>query len=163
MPSVGDPIMAHDLGVSAVLSGTVSLATNSTTLQDVTGMSVSVVAGKTYEVRGAFFASNAAGTAEDIKYGFTFPTGTLRAGIVGGTSGGVSGSSATDMVLAFSAFTSGTTTIGVGLSTNVTVASVTGIYACTTSGTFQVQAAQNTSGANASSLAASSYIILRPL
>lgn len=160
MPAVGDPILAEDL-LHAV-SGSVALAASSTTLQNVTGLSVSVPASTVYAFRGVFFASVASGTTEDIKYGFTFPTGAqLRAAGTGGTTGGVTGGSASDVNLQLSTFTSGTTTQAFGLSTSVTMVVFEGILTMsTTAGTFQVQAAQNTSGLNVVTVAASSYIML---
>ena len=161
MVSVGDPIYAGDLPQLAI-SGSVNLDASSTTLQNVTGLSRPVTGGRTYQMRTVIYASNASGTTEDIKIGFSFPTGTLRAGAQGGTSTGVSGTTASDMQLIFQSFTSGSTAISFGLSTNITTLEIVGIYACTTSGTFQVMAAQNTSGSNISSIAASSHLTLLP-
>lgn len=160
MPAVGDPILAEDL-LFAQASST-PLATSSTTLQSITGLVVPVSANAVYIVSGALFASLASGTTEDIKYGFTFPTGaTLRLGAQGGTTGGVSGGASTDLSIPFSGFTSGSSTFGFGLSTNVTTVMIAGILTMSsTAGNFQVQAAQNTSGANVVTVAASSYILL---
>lgn len=160
MPNAGDPILAEDV-LTATLSSTVGFTNN--TLANITGLSVAVTDGNTYRVEQVLYASNAAGTTEDIKCGFSFPTGTLRLGVQGGTTGGVSGSTTTDMQLAFNAFTSGSTTISIGLSTSVTTIMFVGIYTCTASGTFQSMAAQATNGANTTNVAASSHLILTRL
>lgn len=163
MPSVGDVIKASDL-LFARLTSSFALTASNTTLEDVTGLSVSVPANTVYAVDCVLIGFNDAGTTEDIKYGFAFPTGaTLRGAIIGGTTGGVSGSSASDMTIfsPSSGFTSGSTALPVGLSTSATVARVSAVLVMSsTAGTFKVQAAQATSGTNISRVQTASYIML---
>jgi hypothetical protein len=161
MPAVGDPILAEDL-LFARLTSNFNLATSSTTLQNVTGLSVSVPANSVYVVEAVLLGINAAGTTEDIQYGFAYPSGgSLRAGAIGGTTAGVSGESATDVQLLGITMTSGSTTLRFGLSTTATTARINGVLSVgSTAGTFQLQAAQNTSGANVCTIQAQSYILL---
>lgn len=158
---VGDPILAEDEAF-AHLSSNFGLATGTTTLANVTGLVVPVVANAIYEVRCRFRHSNAAGTTEDVKYGFSFPTGsTMRMDAIGGTAGGVSGTTSTDMTLQSDAVTSGSTAFPFGASTSATSAYLDGILAVgSTAGNLQVMAAQNTSGANATSVLIFSYIVI---
>lgn len=161
MPNAGDLIVAEDV-VVARLTANVTLATSSTTLQDVTGLAAAALANEVYLVDMALFAQNAVGTTEDIKYGFTFPTGAaLRLAAIGGTTGGVSGANATDMFIRVQDITSGSTTMAFGVDTLITYTHMTGILTMSsTAGSLQVQAAQNTSGANAVSVRTGSYVKL---
>ena len=149
----------------ARVSADQALATSSTVLANVTDLVVSVEANATYT--GFLIPAwvGASGVAEDIKFGATFPTGATCDLTAAGpsTNLGAATAVATDVefVGRLSA-TSGTTVISYGASTNT----VTGIIAITlvtsaTAGSFQVQAAQNTSGVNAVTVKAGSKLILK--
>lgn len=161
MPAVGERALAADL-LFARLTGNVTLATSDTTLQDVTGLSVSVPANFIYVVDMVLGADVASGSTEDIKFGFTFPSGaSLRVHGMGGTTAGVTGSTASDMNIQATDITSGSTTLAYGTSTAGTWVLLRGVLVMSsTAGTFQVQAAQNTSGANAARVRGNSYIML---
>lgn len=158
----GSPILAEDV-LFARLTATTSLTTSSTSLQNVTGLSVSVVTNAVYVVDCLFLHDNVAGTTEDIQYGFTFPSGaTFTVGVIGGTAAGVSGSSSTDVsVVSTDSVSSGVTAFPFGCSTSGTAARVRGVLiTSSTAGTFQVQASQATSGGNASRVRRNSHITL---
>ncbi len=155
---VGDPILAEDVLI-ARLSSSFALATSSTTLQDVTGLSVSVPASSIYivDVMIAFIANS---STPDIKIGFTFPSALLRLGAVGGSAINTSGV-ASDLSMAFGTFTSGSTvrTFAADTGTAATVI-MRGILDIGTAGTFQVQAAQNASSADTVTVQSASYLLL---
>lgn len=158
---VGDPILAEDF-LSAFLTAGVNLNTSSTSLQNVTGLSVPVVANATYFVDFTPRHSIASGTTEDVQYGFTFPTGaTLRMLRLGGTPAGVSAGNSTDMSVTHDVFTSGSTAAAFGASTTTTGAIIRGILTMSsTAGTFQVQASQATSGGNVVTVQIGSALLL---
>lgn len=70
---VGSTISAKPL-FARLTSNTTSLVNNSTTLVDITGMSVALEANSVYELRGMIIYS--ADTAADFKMGWTVPAGT---------------------------------------------------------------------------------------
>lgn len=157
----GDPILAEDVLV-ARLNANISLATGSTALQNVTGLGIAVPANTVYLVEMSLQVLNAAGTTEDIKFGATFPAGaSLRLCAMGGSATGVAAGASTEMNVLVQNLVSGTTTFAFGASTSTTNVVLRGVLTMgSTAGTLQVQAAQNTSGANVSSVRVESYMLL---
>lgn len=161
--AVAAPFDIADFNIYAALPSDFSLAASSTTMQNVTGLSVPVAANAIYWVDAVLAASNAAGTVEDINYGFSFPAGAaLLAAGMGGTTGGVTGNNATDMFIPYGFATSGVGFCAFGASPTPSVAFVRGQLTTTgTAGTLQVMAAQNTSGVNVTKIHLGSRILLQ--
>jgi hypothetical protein len=137
--------------LSATVNPTFSLATGTTTLANVTGLAVTPRVSQDYKVSVVIGVDNVSGTTEDIKVGFTFPSGAvLIVGSVGGTPAGVGAGVSTDMSIVFTQVTSGSTAFTFGASTgNTTILFEGWLRMGATPGNLQVQAAQSTSGGNA--------------
>ena len=139
-----------------------ALTASSTTLQNVTELLVPVAANCTYD--GILVAASilAAGSTEDVKYGFTFPTGATCDYFNIGPATSVTTANGDGEFAARLAATSGTTANNFGnyssLPTNavIQISLITGANA----GNLQVQAAQNTSGVNVVTVKAGSKLIL---
>lgn len=155
--------------VSAIVSGDQSLATSNTTLQNITDLAIAVVANATYAIDLHIMATLSSGVAEDLKIAATFPTGAVLHNLValGGTPAGVATFVASDMFVGANggaSTTSGSAYATYGLSTSNT-GSVNPLLLImsSTAGTFQVQAAQNTSGANTVKILKGSLLVARRL
>lgn len=128
-----------------------SLATNSTTLQNVTGLVVAVTANTTYDGALIIAAANSSGTTEDVKYGFTFPSGATFDFFGVGPSTAITASNGDGEWGTQIGATSGVTTrsfgaVAGGVYTNTLL--LFRLAVASTAGNLQVQAAQATSGAN---------------
>jgi hypothetical protein len=159
--SVLSTLMSERTPLYATVAVDQNLTTSSTTLQNVTSLVVAVSANATYQMDVMVAAAESSGVAEDIDVAFTFPAGAtcFVYTLVAGTLGGVAGNSTTDMFVLASAATSGSTRYGAGLSTTVTNVILRCLLTVSsTSGNFQVQASQHTSGGNTVTVKASSYI-----
>lgn len=130
-----------------------NLDTNTTaTYTDVTGFSVPVMAGVTYDVTCRMFVTNPSLSTADIRFGFTGPGGTLHmahAGLdVGATSNIGSFRTVVDAADATSPY-DGTADIGLVAGVNTWMI-VDATYICTTTGTLQLRFRQGTAQATAS-------------
>lgn len=132
------------------LGSNFDLATASTTLQSVTGLVVALAANTTYIVDADLVSHLATGATEDIKYGATWPTGATVDIHASGPSTTLAASTAPDMKVVFQgSATSGTTTVDFGTTTSNTTSRLRFYVANgANAGNLQIQAAQNTSGAN---------------
>lgn len=147
--------------VSAKMSTTQALATSSTTLQDVTDLAASVTSDAKYEGLLVFACNLSSGSTEDVKVGFSFPTGAALSFGGVGPSTGVTGTAGDGEFIYQATATSGTTTIAYGVLSSRTVAVVSFFLdTAATPGTLQVMAAQNTSGANTVTVSSASRLIL---
>jgi hypothetical protein len=149
--------------LAARVTSTQNLATGTTTLASVNELVVVPSINGVYIADLTIVATLAAGTTEDIKIGLTFPTGaTVAGGVLGGTAAGVTGSSSTDLAInATAGWSSGVSAIPIGLSTSPTLSKFWLILVMgSTAGNFQVQAAQNTGGANVVSVNVGSTLTL---
>lgn len=169
IPSAGAKLRASVLSalitevrpLAAKKSANQNLTTSSTTLQDVTDLAVAVAANTTYEGLLIFATALSAGSTEDVKIGFTYPTGaTLAFGGIGPATT-VTATSGDGEFNYQSSSTSGTTTIAYGVFTSRTVVIISFyLDMSSTAGTLQVQAAQNTSGANTVTVSSASRMIM---
>lgn len=135
--------------------------TSSTTLQNDDHLAYTVGATGTYAVDVYLFAVSAANAAGDINVGFSFPTGTMH---WGGSGLDVTLASSVDGTMSAGAHlsaTSGTSAHGFGLSTATTLLVVHGLLIATATGTLQFMWCQNSSNANASTVKAGSYMLVR--
>lgn len=148
--------------IGSVMTVDQALATGTTTLANVSELVVPVASNTTYSGWLHLFYTNAVGTTEDIKVAFTFPSGAvLHFGGAGGVVGLTGTAGDIEAVGRLSA-TSGTTVISLGASTSTVQALIRLRLAVgSTSGSLQVQAAQNTSGANATTVKAGSSLEIR--
>lgn len=133
-------------------TGDQALTVSSTVLQDLTQLVIPAAANATYIGRAVLMAGNAVGTTEDVKYGFTFPAGSNFAWNPIGPATSVAASTGDGE---FNADTAGTNTRafgaiagGIYLTTEIDFLLITGA----TAGNLQAQAAQNTSGVNATTV-----------
>lgn len=135
-----------------------TLTPSSTTLQNVSELSVSVSASTNYDFEAVFLYDT--GTTPDIKLAFTFPAGaTLSYGPGGYLATGINFES---FFTAVHRQASGTSFAvgGLGAGTVAGVHVQGTLIVSTTAGTFQVQAAQNTSNASDTIVKADSRIRL---
>lgn len=143
-----------------------SLSSN-TTLQNDDELFLSVAASAKYVVDLQIFAITAANdVTEDIKLGFTFPSGsTLHFSGTGPNNADLSGAASSNSNgewIARMSATSGTTTIPYGMSGVELGLSLRAILiTSTTAGTLQLQWAQNSSTANALTVSAGSMMRAR--
>lgn len=136
--------------------------TSSTTLQNDDELALTVVASAEYHGELVAVFTSAANAAGDINIGFTVPTGsTLHFMGVGPHNSLASGSQVDGEFIARLSATSGSTVIPYGAST-VTTTGVIKIRLTTgaNAGTLQVQWAQQSSNANATTMKAGSYMWL---
>jgi hypothetical protein len=146
--------------VRAQLGADFPLATGTTTLANVTGLLVAVAANTTYVGQLFLAAILASGTTEDIQIAMTWPTGaTVHISTGELVVGATTFSSDFEMVYREN-YTSGTAICSAGL--NATLATWTmlnfTIATGANAGNLQVQAAQNTSGANVVTVQSGSYL-----
>jgi hypothetical protein len=143
------------------LGSDVALATSSTTLQNVTGLSVPVAASVTYEGWLAAAVVLSSGTTEDVKFGATFPTGAVFDFFAAGPATTVTTTAGDGEWTVRLSATSGSTSTSFGLTTNahtilLPITLVVGLNA----GTLQIQAAQATSGGNTVTVKAGTRLTL---
>jgi hypothetical protein len=137
-----------------------ALATSDTTLENITDLVIAVAANTKYLFNLCVVAVNAAGSTEDIKVGMSFPAGATCDFGGAAPAAGVTSSSGDGEWLRRLAATSGSTANGYGavvtnpLNLMLTVRLSTGANA----GNLQIMAAQNTSGGNATTVKAGSYL-----
>jgi hypothetical protein len=158
-PTVNDPSgtrAALGLAKFVMLSSDQSSITSNTTLADVTGLAVTLAANTTY--RGMIEMAYDTGATPDAKFGLTVPsgaTGYWYGGAVKNTADTATNFTYQSIATPFSA--------GGVASGTVLVAKFTITIVVTTAGTLQVQAAQDTSSATATTVKAGSCIDLRPV
>lgn len=172
-PVAGDPPAGHtqiqalanavdvdmqnvDRFMSGVMTGDISV-TSSTVLVNATGLTVTLAANSRFT-----FTCNCyyqAASASRFKWGYTGPAGMVT--IYGGIGLDVAATTTTGVSNVGIHTASGTRSFG-GTAANA-LAVVTGAIGTTTGGTFQVQFAQETSGATATILRANSSLIVRRL
>lgn len=134
------------------------LTASSTTLQDVSGLVVAMTTG----VSGAIYPFEAelfydAATAADIKFAFTIPTGaTMRWGLIAAATGG--GASGDGTFATATASASAIAAGGAGVATFLNARIWGELTMSTNAGNFQLQAAQNTSDASVTTVAARSRL-----
>ena len=138
-----------------------SLNTN-ITVQDDNHLSIAIPQAGTYVVECIIVASSAANAAGDIKFGFTFPTGTLHMFGAGLDTTLASGNEGTFNGRALNNDTaSPTATAAYGLSTTPTHIRVTVLLIATASGTLTLQWAQSASNANNTTVHEGSFMLAR--
>lgn len=139
--------------------------TSSTTLQNDDHLLYTIDATGTYLFDAWLFANSAADNAGDIKYGFSFPTGTVIFGGVGLVDTVTTGSSGSDQAIAFTTPTSGSSAISYATSNLsagfATMVYVHGILIATATGTLRLVWAQNSSNASATTLKSGSHMLVR--
>jgi hypothetical protein len=137
--------------------------TSSTTLVNDTHLSYAVVAG-TYIFDWYLVGTSAANAAGDIGVAWTYPTASLALAMGNGPDAGLaSGGIQTGQWSANSAITSGTLFNTYGLSTNNITIWLHNIFTFTASGTVQLQWAQASSSASASTLKTGSHVVPRQI
>lgn len=135
--------------------------TSSTTLVNDSQLAVSLPVTGTYLVDVWLYGVSAANAAGGIRYGFSFPTGTLHYGTIvpiASLASGTSGSG--DWATQLSA-TSGVAAGVGGLSTSTTMHYLHGRLSVTATGTLQFMWAQASSNTNASTVKAGSHMLVR--
>lgn len=135
--------------------------TSSTTLQNDDELSATIPAVGTYVFDLFIYATSAANAAGDIKIGFTFPTGSLRFSGIGPDVGLASGSVQAGQWFVHLSAASGTSAINFGLSTATVGIRIHGLFVASATGTLQVQWAQDSSNANASTVKAGSHLVVQ--
>lgn len=151
-----DNLNALDDRIRIVRKTAIESVASSTTLQNDDHLFFTAVAGQNYRFRCVLFVTNSGTQLADLKVAFTFPAGTMTFGVNALDTAATSPIGSANMTAIPSA-TSGTSTIAVAAgSDNVTI--IEGFFVCTTGGTVQLQWAQNTSQASATSLNVNSYI-----
>lgn len=133
----------------------------STTLQNDNHLLYAIDDTGTFEIDAWIYAASAADAAGDIKFGWSFPTGTLHFSGFGLDSTLASGQSGTFAAAAALSATSGTTALGFGLSTQNNTIHLHGHLAATATGTLQLMWAQVASNANNSTVKAGSHLRVR--
>ncbi len=149
-------LLGIDLGKipTVVQLGSDQGVTSSTTLANTTGLSFAATSGVTYFIDGILYVTG--DTAGDLKVGATHPGGTMQLDIVGiaNTVSSLPGNVSAAAVVA----SSGGSRDDLGTITGSTVAvRIMGYYACTSTGTFQLQHAQRSSSGTATTIKAGSY------
>jgi hypothetical protein len=134
---------------------------SSTTLQNDNHLAYTVGATGTYVFDLWLYCTSAANAAGDIKFGFTFPTGTCHFSANGPDSALASGTVQSTQWQAITSATSGTSALGFGASTSTNALEIRGILIATATGTLQLQWAQLASNASASTILAGSHMITR--
>jgi len=136
--------------------------TSSTAQQNDNELLLAVEANVTYIGALVVAATSAANAAGDINIGYTFPSGaTLHFWSIGAHNALASGSQADLEAIVRLSATSGTTVTPYGLSTaNINIVQPLLLTTSSTAGTLQMQWAQQSSNANASTVKAGSYMYL---
>jgi len=129
--------------------------TSSAVLQNDDHLLFSIPQAGTYAFEFVIFATSAANAAGDIQIQLTGPTGTFTFGGVGLDITLASGNTGTVNMAGIS------TTLNFGVSTTQTMILIKGILVATASGTLQLQWAQQTSNANATTVKAGSHMFVR--
>lgn len=141
-----------------------NVATSSTTLTDVTGLSVTVEAGATYELRGVLIY--ACTTVAQAKVGWTVPASSSGSWtLLGMNSSSTANTSSSarwqSQEWGSTNIVGGTTTTGsLGTTANRIVSHLSGVLITTAAGSVTLRAAQNVSEATALQVGANSYIML---
>ena len=135
--------------------------TSSAVLQNDDHLLYTISAAGTYVFDVILVGTSAANAAGDIAVGFTFPTGTLHLIGQGPDIGLASGNVQTGQWGAGLSIASGATFNGYGLSTNNVGIWLHGILIATATGTLQLQWAQNTSNASASTVKSGSHMVVK--
>jgi len=133
----------------------------STTLQNDNDLAYTVAATGTYIADLWLYVTSAANAAGDLNVGFSFPTGTLHYSAVGLGLGLASGNDGTVTPPTILSATSGSSVLGLGLSTALLLVRVHAILIATATGTLQFMWCQNSSNANNSTVKAGSHMIVR--
>jgi hypothetical protein len=133
--------------------------TSSTTLVNDTHLFQAVAAG-THVVDCYLFGTSGADSAGDVKFAFSFP-GTMTWYGDGPDTALATAATQTTQFFAYASATSGTSTIGYGLSASVLGIHLHGLLTATTAGTLRLMWAQFASNANASTLKAGSHMTVR--
>lgn len=136
--------------------------TSSTTLQDDNQLTLAVSANCTYAFRVWIMATDATDANGDIKFAFTFPTGAAcHFSGKGPHSLLASGAFGDGEYIARNTATSGSTVATYGLTTSVIGIELTGLLIVSgTAGNLQLQWAQNSSDANATTVQSGSFMTL---
>lgn len=136
--------------------------TSSTTLQDDNQLTLAVSANCTYAFRVWIMATDATDANGDIKFAFTFPTGAVcHFSGKGPHSLLASGAFGDGEYIARNTATSGSTVATYGLTTSVIGIELTGLLIVSgTAGNLQLQWAQNSSDANATTVQSGSFMTL---
>ncbi|MDX2697018.1 hypothetical protein [Streptomyces ipomoeae] len=136
--------------------------TSSTTLQNDNELVLAVSASATYFFRVWLMATDATDANGDIKFAFTFPTGAVcHFSGKGPHTLLASGAFGDGEYIARNTATSGSTVASYGLTTSVIGIELTGLLIVSgTAGNLQLQWAQNTSDANATTVQAGSFMTL---
>lgn len=136
--------------------------TSSIVLVNDSVLSLAIPAPGTYVIDTYLIASSAANSAGDINVGFGFPTGTLDFFCIGAIDPALTaGSIGTVNNNAILTATSGTSVIGLGLSTSINGIHVHANFVATASGTLNFMWCQNSSNASASTVKAGSHMTMR--
>jgi hypothetical protein len=154
------PLAAADLNaINGYVEKTADQSvTSSITLVNDTHLSYAISGAGTFIFELFLFAVASADPGGGVRYGFTFPAGTMHYGInvpISSLASGTSGSG--DWAATLSA-TSGVAAGVGGTSTSTTLHRVAGRFAATASGTLQFQWAQASSSANTTTLKAGSFM-----
>lgn len=145
-----------------VLKGSDQSITSSTVLTNDTALSLAIPAPGTYIADLMVYATSAANAAGDLNVGFSFPTGTLHYSTPGALDPSIaSGNTGTVTGSAILSATSGTSVIGVGLSTVTFGIHVHAHFVATASGTLQFMWCQNSTSVSASTVKAGSHMTMR--
>lgn len=136
-----------------------ALATSDVTPENITDLVIAVAANTKYKFELCLAFTLASGSTEDIKLALAFPTGATCDFGGSGPATTVTASSGDGEFLRRLAATSGSTSMGFGAITSslnaiITIRLSTGANA----GNLQVMASQNTSGGNATTVKAGSYL-----
>lgn len=136
--------------------------TSSTTLQNDNELTLAVAANCTYAFRVWLLATDATDANGDIKFGFTFPTSAVcHFSGKGPHTLLASGAFGDGEYIGRNTATSGSTVASYGLTTSVIGIEITGLLIVgANAGNLQLQWAQNTSDANATTVQAGSFMIL---
>jgi hypothetical protein len=169
IPPAGAKIRASVFGrlivevrpIVARMASDQALAASSTTLVDVDDLVAPVEANRSYDGELIIVAVNAAGTTEDIKIAFSFPTDATFDFFNIGPETAATGTNAQGTWVATPAATSASTARPFGLGTsNSNIIIPFRLTVGSAAGSLQVMAAQNTSGGNVTTVKASSKLRL---
>jgi len=135
--------------------------TSSTAMQNDNELLFTIPQAGTYAVDLVLIGSSAANSAGDIKFGFTFPTGSLTMRWIGPDPATTGGAVAQAKFHGATDASSPSTAIDFGLTTTSQTIIGRGLLVATAAGTLTLQWAQFASNANASSLATNSYMTVK--
>lgn len=159
-------VLLEQLVPMYVVKGSDETVTNSTTLQTDDELFIANIPVGTWELTGGLFANGISSAAQDVKYAFSFPTGTLTWFGIGlqANWGNLDGSRdiSAEGVLAVSSSPTTAVAFGTVTSTNVPT-DIRGVLTNTAAGTVGLQWAQNTAHLTGTILKAGSWLCLRKL